>query len=75
MSWVEAELREQPVAIERFLAAESARAAEIVPRLFRPDVHYLLIVSLLAGVDADTARTRLSAAGGVVREAVADVVG
>jgi N-acetylmuramic acid 6-phosphate etherase len=33
------------------------------------------IVSLLAGVDADTARTRLSAAGGVVREAVADVVG
>jgi N-acetylmuramic acid 6-phosphate etherase len=33
------------------------------------------IVSLLAGVDADTARSRLSAAGGVVREAVADVVG
>jgi glutamine---fructose-6-phosphate transaminase (isomerizing) len=45
MSWVEAELREQPVAIERFLAAESARAAEIAPQLFRPDVHYLLIVS------------------------------
>jgi N-acetylmuramic acid 6-phosphate etherase len=33
------------------------------------------IVSLLAGVDADTARSRLNAAGGVVREAVADVVG
>jgi N-acetylmuramic acid 6-phosphate etherase len=33
------------------------------------------IVSLLAGVDADTARLRLSAAGGVIREAVGDVVG
>ena len=33
------------------------------------------IVSLLAGVDADTARSRLSAARGVIREAVADVVG
>jgi N-acetylmuramic acid 6-phosphate etherase len=33
------------------------------------------IVSLLAGVDADTARSRLSAARGVVREAVGDVVG
>jgi N-acetylmuramic acid 6-phosphate etherase len=33
------------------------------------------IVSLLAGVDAATARSRLSAAGGVVREAVGDVVG
>jgi len=33
------------------------------------------IVSLLAGVDAQTARTRLSAARGVIREAVADVVG
>ena len=33
------------------------------------------IVSLLAGVDADTARSRLSAAHGVIREAVADVVG
>ena len=33
------------------------------------------IVSLLAGVDAETARSRLSAAGGVIREAVADVVG
>jgi N-acetylmuramic acid 6-phosphate etherase len=33
------------------------------------------IVSLLAGIDAETARTRLTAAGGVIREAVADVVG
>jgi N-acetylmuramic acid 6-phosphate etherase len=32
------------------------------------------IVSLLAGVDAQTARSRLSAARGVIREAVADVV-
>jgi N-acetylmuramic acid 6-phosphate etherase len=33
------------------------------------------IVSLLAGVDVETARSRLSAAHGVIREAVADVVG
>ena len=33
------------------------------------------IVSLLAGVDAQTARSRLTAAGGVIREAVGDVVG
>jgi len=33
------------------------------------------IVALLAGVDAHTARTRLTAARGVIREAVADVVG
>jgi N-acetylmuramic acid 6-phosphate etherase len=33
------------------------------------------IVSLHAGVDAQTARSRLTAAGGVIREAVADVVG
>jgi N-acetylmuramic acid 6-phosphate etherase len=33
------------------------------------------IVSLLAGVDAATARSRLTAARGVIREAVADVVG
>ena len=32
------------------------------------------IVSLLAGVDAETARSRLTAAGGVIREAVGDVV-
>ena len=33
------------------------------------------IVSLLAKVDAETARSRLTAARGVIREAVADVVG
>jgi N-acetylmuramic acid 6-phosphate etherase len=33
------------------------------------------IVSLLAGVDAQTARSRLTAARGVIREAVGDVVG
>ena len=33
------------------------------------------IVSLLAGVDAETARSRLTAAGGVIREAVTGVVG
>jgi glucosamine--fructose-6-phosphate aminotransferase (isomerizing) len=45
MSWVEAELREQPVALERFLRAESARAPGIVRDLLRDDVAYLLIVS------------------------------
>lgn len=45
MSWVEAELREQPAALERFLAAESAHAAEIARGLFRDDVRYLLVVS------------------------------
>ena len=45
MSWVEAELREQPVALERFLAAESANASGIVRDLLREDVRYLLIVS------------------------------
>jgi N-acetylmuramic acid 6-phosphate etherase len=33
------------------------------------------IVSLLAGVDADAARSRLSAAHGMIRQAVADVLG
>src|SRR6266508_3489888 len=45
MSWVEAELREQPAALERLLAAESAQAPEIVRGLLREDVRYLLIVS------------------------------
>jgi glucosamine--fructose-6-phosphate aminotransferase (isomerizing) len=45
MSWVEAELREQPAALERFLAAESAHATEIARELVRDDVRYLLIVS------------------------------
>jgi len=45
MSWVETELREQPVALDRFLAAETAHATEIASGLVRADVHYLLIVS------------------------------
>jgi glucosamine--fructose-6-phosphate aminotransferase (isomerizing) len=45
MSWVEAELREQPAALERFLAAEAAQAAEIARGVVRDDVRYLLIVS------------------------------
>jgi glucosamine--fructose-6-phosphate aminotransferase (isomerizing) len=45
MSWVEAELREQPAALERFLAVESAHATEIARGLVRDDVRYLLIVS------------------------------
>jgi glutamine---fructose-6-phosphate transaminase (isomerizing) len=45
MSWVEAELREQPVALERFLAAEAAQAGPIVHNLLRDDVRYLLIAS------------------------------
>src|SRR5919109_2953967 len=45
MSWVEQELREQPAALERFLAAESAHATEITRGLLRDDVRYLLIVS------------------------------
>jgi glutamine---fructose-6-phosphate transaminase (isomerizing) len=45
MSWVDAELREQPLALERFLRAESAQAPEIARMLLRDDVRYLLIVS------------------------------
>src|SRR5690242_8410445 len=45
MSWVETELREQPAALERFLAAETAHATEIARGLVRADVSYLLIVS------------------------------
>jgi glucosamine--fructose-6-phosphate aminotransferase (isomerizing) len=45
MSWVEAELREQPQALQRFLDAESAHAPEIVRRLLGEEVSYLLVVS------------------------------
>ena len=45
MSWVEAELREQPTALERFLASETAHATEIARGLIRDDIRYLLIVS------------------------------
>jgi glutamine---fructose-6-phosphate transaminase (isomerizing) len=45
MAWVEAELREQPLALERFLAAESERVTAIARGLVRDDVRYLLIAS------------------------------
>src|ERR671930_2008401 len=45
MSWVETELREQPAALERFLAAETAHATAIAGALVREDVRYLLVVS------------------------------
>src|ERR1044072_8410396 len=45
MSWVDTELREQPAALERFLSAEAGRSAEIVRRLVRADLSYLLVVS------------------------------
>jgi glutamine---fructose-6-phosphate transaminase (isomerizing) len=45
MSWVDAELREQPSALERFLSAEAGNAAAMVDGLLLDDVRYLLIVS------------------------------
>jgi glutamine---fructose-6-phosphate transaminase (isomerizing) len=45
MSWVETELREQPAALERLLAAETAHATEIARGLIRDDVRYLLVAS------------------------------
>jgi glucosamine--fructose-6-phosphate aminotransferase (isomerizing) len=45
MSWVEQELREQPAALERFLAAETAHTMEITRGLVRDDVRYLLVAS------------------------------
>src|SRR3954453_3292384 len=45
MSWVETELREQPAALERFLAAETAHATDVARGLIRDDVRYLLIAS------------------------------
>ncbi len=53
-------------------ASESEVAAAIVAAEGDAKV---AIVSLLAGVDAQTARSRLNAARGVIREAVGDVVG
>jgi glucosamine--fructose-6-phosphate aminotransferase (isomerizing) len=45
VSWVEAELREQPAALERLLAAETANATAIARELARADVHYVLIAA------------------------------
>jgi glutamine---fructose-6-phosphate transaminase (isomerizing) len=54
MSWVEAELREQPAALRRLLAAESANAVGLARELARSDVRYFLIVS--RGSSANAAR-------------------
>jgi glucosamine--fructose-6-phosphate aminotransferase (isomerizing) len=69
MSWVEAELREQPLALERFLAAETARAGEIAHGLLRDDVRYLLIVS--RGSSSNVARYAQYLFGAVNRLPVA----
>ena len=45
MSWVEEELREQPAAVERFLAAEHGKVAELARTLVRADVRFVLIAS------------------------------
>jgi glutamine---fructose-6-phosphate transaminase (isomerizing) len=45
MSWVEAEIREQPEALERFLAAEQGNAVALARELVQADVRYLLIAS------------------------------
>jgi glucosamine--fructose-6-phosphate aminotransferase (isomerizing) len=54
MSWVEAELREQPAALRRLLAAESANAVDLARELARADVRYFLIAS--RGSSANAAR-------------------
>jgi glutamine---fructose-6-phosphate transaminase (isomerizing) len=54
MSWVEAELREQPAALRRLLAAESANAVRLARELALADVRYFLIVS--RGSSANAAR-------------------
>lgn len=45
MSWVEAELREQPAALERLLAAEAPRVDALVDTLGAADVRYVLIAA------------------------------
>jgi glutamine---fructose-6-phosphate transaminase (isomerizing) len=69
MSWVEAELREQPAALERFLAAESAHATDVARDLIREDVRYLLIVS--RGSSSNVARYMQYLFGAVNRLPVA----
>jgi N-acetylmuramic acid 6-phosphate etherase len=56
--------------------ATAASEAEVAEAIAAADGDTkVAIVALLAGVDTQTARSRLTAAGGVIREAVADVVG
>jgi glucosamine--fructose-6-phosphate aminotransferase (isomerizing) len=45
MSWVEAELREQPDALARFLETEHGNAVALAQELVQADVRYLLIAS------------------------------
>ncbi len=45
MSWLEAELRDQPAALERLLDRQGARAREIAGIFGRDDVKYVLIAS------------------------------
>src|SRR5205807_8953402 len=45
MSWAEAELREQPDALDRFLEAEQGNAVALARELVQADVRYLLIAS------------------------------
>jgi glucosamine--fructose-6-phosphate aminotransferase (isomerizing) len=69
MSWVDAELQEQPAALERLLTAESAHAAEVARGLIRDDVRYLLIVS--RGSSSNVARYMQYLFGAVNRLPVA----
>jgi glutamine---fructose-6-phosphate transaminase (isomerizing) len=69
MSWVDTELREQPAALERFLAAETAHASDVARGLIRDDVRYLLIVS--RGSSSNVARYMQYLFGAVNRLPVA----
>jgi len=69
MSWVESELREQPAALERFLAAELANAVEIARSLAGSDVRYVLIAA--RGSSDNAARYAQYAFGTVNRLPVA----
>jgi glucosamine--fructose-6-phosphate aminotransferase (isomerizing) len=69
MSYVEQEIREQPQAIERFLAAEREHVEALVPQLLRPDVRYLLIAS--RGSSGNAARYAQYVLGSANRLAVA----
>jgi glucosamine--fructose-6-phosphate aminotransferase (isomerizing) len=69
MSWVETELREQPAALERFLASEGAKADELARELARADVRYLLIAS--RGSSGNAARYAQYVLGAVNRLPVA----
>jgi glucosamine--fructose-6-phosphate aminotransferase (isomerizing) len=69
MSWVELELREQPDALARFLAAESDRVGELARDLLRKDVRYVLIAS--RGSSGNAARYAQYLFGSANRLAVA----